>query len=292
MEENVKYCPKCGTKMSQGALFCSNCGTKVSNEMSEGPKTKPKKKGRSAAKRLDYAVEAYNLGCMYFNGEGTDVNYDEAFRLFMKAASQGLSDAQNMMGYCYENGKGVKENDEAAKEWYSKAAAQGNKEAKYNLRRIKIIYWIARLFVALVFFGIFLVLQHCSGFGDESNKSKSQSYSKAGYEYVVQNLSAPSTAKLLSVVSKEKMRELAKTDGHFTYSKYLDWEIYEIEAENAFGGRVKNQYVVTFWKDKPIVVEDETNGVFIHENIIEDYLRMITDLSGLTKEQLEYHRIQ
>ncbi len=292
MEENIKYCPKCGTKMSQGALFCSNCGTNVSNEMSEGPKTKPKKRIRSAAKRSDDAVEAYNLGCMYFNGEETDVNYDEAFRLFKKAASQGLSEAQNMLGVCYANGKGVKENDEAAKEWFSKAAAQGNKEAKDNLRRLKIFYWAGRLFNVLIFLGIIMVLMYCSGSGDESNKSISQSYSKAGYEYVVQNLSAPSTAKLLSVVSKEKMRELAKSEGHFTYSKYLDWEIYEVEAENAFGGRVKNQYVVTFWKDKPIVVEDETNGLFIRENIIVDYLRMITDLSGLTIEQLEYRRIQ
>lgn len=292
MEENVKYCPKCGTKLAPEALFCSNCGTDVSNEMSEEPKSKPKKKGGRTAKKQDEAVEAYNLGCMYFNGEEIPVNYEEAFRLFMKAASQGLPEAQNMLGYCYENGKGVKENDDAAKEWYSKAAAQGNEEAKSNLRTLRIAEWGGTLLSVLIFLGIFWAFQHCSGFGEEDTNSKGLSYSKAGYEYVVQNLSAPTTAKLLGVVTKEKMRELAKTEGHFTYSKYLDWEIYEVEAENAFGGRVKNQYVVTFWKDKPIVVEDETNGVFIHENIIEDYLRMITDLSGLTKEQLEYHRIQ
>lgn len=288
MEENVKFCPKCGTKLSQEAVFCSNCGTNVNDEMSGEPKTKPKKRNRSTAKKSDDAVEAYNLGVMYFNGEGTAVNYDEAFRWFMKAASQGLPEAQNMLGYCYENGKGVKENDEVAKEWYSKAAAQGNKEAKDNLRRLKIIYWAARLFSVLIILGIFWAFQHFM-LGGESSSSN---YSKAGYEYVVQNLSAPSTAKLLGVVSKEKMRELARTEGHFTYSKNLDWEIYEVEAENAFGGRVKNRFVVTFWKDKPIVFDDHSEGFFIYENIIEDYLRMITDLSGLTKEQLEYHRIQ
>ena len=71
------------------------------------------------------------LGGMYYNGEGVKKNYGESAKWYRKAAEQGDAYAQNALGFLYYNGQGVKRNYGEALKWFRKAADQGN-EASYG----------------------------------------------------------------------------------------------------------------------------------------------------------------
>jgi len=75
----------------------------------------------------------YNLGYMYYNGEGVVQDYKEAVKWYRKAAEQGDSDAQLGLGNKYYNGQGVRKDYKEAVKWYRKAAEQGDSSAQYNL---------------------------------------------------------------------------------------------------------------------------------------------------------------
>ena len=63
-------------------------------------------------------------------------NYDEATRLYLRAAELGLPDAQYAIGMNYDFGIGVKEDRTVAVDWYRKAAAQGHERAREVLEDV------------------------------------------------------------------------------------------------------------------------------------------------------------
>ncbi|MGX2975159.1 tetratricopeptide repeat protein, partial [Ursidibacter arcticus] len=75
----------------------------------------------------------YNLGLMYYNGQGVKQDYQQAEKLFQQAAEQGIAQAQYNLGVMYNNGRGVKQDYQQAVKWYQQAAEQGIAEAQYNL---------------------------------------------------------------------------------------------------------------------------------------------------------------
>jgi len=56
------------------------------------------------------ASAQYNLGAMYYNGQGVPQNYQEAVKWFRKAAEQGFAEAQFSLGLRYFDGQGVTQN--------------------------------------------------------------------------------------------------------------------------------------------------------------------------------------
>jgi TPR repeat protein len=80
-----------------------------------------------------YADAQYNLGVLYYKGEGVPENDAEAMRWFRKAAEQGLAEGQFGLGFMYYNGQGVPINYIEAMKWFRKAAEQGDAEAQYHL---------------------------------------------------------------------------------------------------------------------------------------------------------------
>ena len=79
------------------------------------------------------AIDQYNLGLMYANGEGVKQDYFKAVEWFQKAADQGLAKAQYNLGDMYFYGQGVKQDYIKAVEWWQKAAEQGDAKAQFNL---------------------------------------------------------------------------------------------------------------------------------------------------------------
>src|SRR5665647_3488122 len=75
----------------------------------------------------------YNLGYMYYDGQGIDQDKKIAAAWFTKAAEQGYKDAQYTLGKMYDNGDGIGEDKKVAAEWFSKAAEQGDAEAQDTL---------------------------------------------------------------------------------------------------------------------------------------------------------------
>lgn len=73
----------------------------------------------------NYALAQYNLGVLYYNGDGVPQDYDEAARLFECAANQMLPLAQYNLGIMYLKGEGVEKDDAKGMSYIHSAAAQG-----------------------------------------------------------------------------------------------------------------------------------------------------------------------
>lgn len=72
------------------------------------------------------AVMEHNLGLMYLNGDGTEIDLEKAFLWFNKAANRGLPESKHNLGLMYANGYGVKKDISKAYTWFHKAALLGN----------------------------------------------------------------------------------------------------------------------------------------------------------------------
>ncbi len=80
-----------------------------------------------------YVYAQYNLGLMYYSGQGVSCNYAEALKWYLKAAEQGHAIAQTNVGCMYYNGEGVNCDYAEALSWFHKAADQGRATAQFNL---------------------------------------------------------------------------------------------------------------------------------------------------------------
>ena len=92
-----------------------------------GPRVQP------PAAPPEVIFEAYNLGVRYAFGTGVKQDYKKAAELFLKAAMQGLADAQYNLGALYDNGLGVAKDPVRAVIWYHSAAEQNHPSAELNL---------------------------------------------------------------------------------------------------------------------------------------------------------------
>jgi len=78
-------------------------------------------------------ISDYNQGVRYAFGTGVKQDYKKAAELFLKAAMQGLPDAQYNLGALYDNGLGVAKDPVRAVIWYHSAAEQNHPSAELNL---------------------------------------------------------------------------------------------------------------------------------------------------------------
>lgn len=78
----------------------------------------------------------YNLGIMYYHGEGIEADHKEALFWFLKAAEQDDPDAQYNLGFMYGKGEGVEKSQEQSMQWFMRAAQQGHKEAREILDKM------------------------------------------------------------------------------------------------------------------------------------------------------------
>ena len=101
-------------------------------------------KGMDAANRGDYATALkewkplaeqgnakaqFNLGALYYAGQGVTKNYNAAAKWYKLAAEQGDADAQYNLGLMYSKGRGLIKDYTLAHMWSNIAASQGNKSA-------------------------------------------------------------------------------------------------------------------------------------------------------------------
>ena len=79
-------------------------------------------------------IEAQNqLGMIYANGNGIELNYTEAFKWFNKAAEQNHLQALRTLSWLYANGFGTEQNDNKAQEICIKLAKLGDAKDQYFL---------------------------------------------------------------------------------------------------------------------------------------------------------------
>lgn len=75
----------------------------------------------------------FNLGIIYYNGQGVKQDYQEAFKWFKLAVEQNHAGAQFNLGVTYYNGHGVKQDDQEAFKWFKLAAEQNYARAQLML---------------------------------------------------------------------------------------------------------------------------------------------------------------
>jgi len=84
-----------------------------------------------------HAESQYNLGWLYANGNGMNVDVDEALRWWQAAAKQGHADAQFAIGLAYITGEGgLEKNVDLAVRWFLRAAQQGHRDSREILSRL------------------------------------------------------------------------------------------------------------------------------------------------------------
>ena len=83
------------------------------------------------AEEQDRTDAQYNLGLMYYNGDGVAQDYTEAAKWYYRAAERGLADAQYNLGRMYYNGDGVVQDYTEAAKWFHRAAEQGDARKGY-----------------------------------------------------------------------------------------------------------------------------------------------------------------
>ena len=86
-------------------------------------KEQQRKEKRQSRKQLKRGLALYK-----------EENYAKAVEHFRKAAELKNKDAQYWLGVCCENGQGVEIDLDQAQEWYQKAADQGHEKAKEKLK--------------------------------------------------------------------------------------------------------------------------------------------------------------
>jgi TPR repeat protein len=79
------------------------------------------------------SISQFNIGLIYFYGNGETQNYEKALVWFGMAAAQGDVQAQFNLGLMYKLGLGVTQNDAKAAQWFCKAAMLGDAYAQCNL---------------------------------------------------------------------------------------------------------------------------------------------------------------
>jgi len=83
-----------------------------------------------------HAESQYNLGWLYANGNGLNVDLHEASRWWLAAAEQGHADAQFAMGMALTTGEGMDRDIAGATRWFLRAARQGHRDSREILARL------------------------------------------------------------------------------------------------------------------------------------------------------------
>ena len=78
----------------------------------------------------------YNLGSLYYDGQGVAQNQDLAIKWWSEAAGQGVIEAQHNLGLVYFSGTGAEKDIEKARFWIERAAIAGFARSQYTLGKM------------------------------------------------------------------------------------------------------------------------------------------------------------
>ena len=82
------------------------------------------------------SLAQYNLGILYFTGQGVEQDFDEAFEWTKRAAEQGHLNAQFNLGSLYLDGQGTQISVLEGVNWFTQAAKNGHANSAYTLAKM------------------------------------------------------------------------------------------------------------------------------------------------------------
>jgi TPR repeat protein len=86
--------------------------------------------------RLGHPDAQYNLGWLYANGNGLNVDLDSAVHWWQQAAKNGHLDAQFAIGLAYTTGEGIGADLDKAFYWFLSAAKSGHQDSRDIIKRL------------------------------------------------------------------------------------------------------------------------------------------------------------
>ena len=114
----------CETLLREGVEWLDGCNFRVRDPV----------RGQLLIEAAAVAGSAVAVArCKGHGWGGHAMDMKASFDMYKKAAEQGHSDAQDMLGYCYYYGVGVEEDKGEAVKWYRKAAERGHGGAEQQL---------------------------------------------------------------------------------------------------------------------------------------------------------------
>ena len=90
---------------------------------------------KKAAER-GHTEAQFNLGEMFFKGHGVSRDCNETLKWFTEAAKKGHTNAQYMLGEMYYTGNDIPKNYQEASKWFTMSAEGGNATAQRNLAQM------------------------------------------------------------------------------------------------------------------------------------------------------------
>ena len=137
-QDNMKFCPECGSKLESKSNVCPNCGTEYKDGQkfcSEcGSRLEITQEGSLNPKQFSCEIEELcKKGVDYYDKAQDDNDYKKALVYLNKAAEAGHPKAMYYLGLCYEEGSGVEVDLEKSFNWYSKAAKENYIDAQLSL---------------------------------------------------------------------------------------------------------------------------------------------------------------
>ena len=130
------------------------------------------------------------------------------------------------------------------------------------VKRVSINFWIMKH--KWLIGCIILLLSACG------NKI---SYDEKGWEFVLDRLKSPSSAKLISCVDKDGMKViLDNLDVKLNLS--ITAEMYDFDAQNSFGSMIRESYVVFFKNGEPFHLEKSSTVKSVPPYILKSALRI------------------
>ena len=82
------------------------------------------------------SLAQYNLGILYFTGQGVEQDFDEAFEWTKRAAEQGHLNAQFNLGSLYLDGQGTQISVLEGVNWFTQAAKSGHANSAFTLAKM------------------------------------------------------------------------------------------------------------------------------------------------------------
>ena len=82
------------------------------------------------------SLAQYNLGILYFTGQGVEQNFNEAFEWTKRAAEQGHLNAQFNLGSLYLDGQGTQISVLEGVNWFTQAAKSGHANSAFTLAKM------------------------------------------------------------------------------------------------------------------------------------------------------------
>lgn len=116
--------------------------------------------------------------------------------------------------------------------------------------------------VNLILVGLVTLVALIIGFsscGGGSSSGRLNSKEQAGYSFVLKRLKSPSSANLIEHGYGDKFKKAVETAIHGTLPSCITVGYYEIEAQNSFGGMVRDSYWVFYRNGVPCHVETSDN---------------------------------